>query len=99
MPSILKDSVVKRMVKDFDAILSTHSIKGFVLSSISHIHLFEKYFKDYECVSNYNMNVYNNYTIQELEKLNISCVTLSPELDKVSLNSFIASNIFWCESK
>ena len=83
MPSILKDSIVKRIVKDLDVILSTYSIKGFVLSNISHIHLLEKYIKDYEFISNYNMNVYNNYTIQELEKLNISCVTLSRELDKV----------------
>ena len=34
------------------------------------------------------MNIYNNYTITELENLGINMITLSPELDKVTLNSF-----------
>lgn len=34
------------------------------------------------------MNIYNNYTANELENLGISYIALSPELDKDSLNSF-----------
>ncbi|MBR2785936.1 MAG: U32 family peptidase [Clostridia bacterium] len=92
-PSILKDSVINAVSKELDTILSTYAIKGFVISNLSYIHLLEKYSKDYEFVGNYNMNVYNNYTIRELGKLNISCITLSPELDRLCLNSFEKSNI------
>lgn len=88
MPSILKDSTINVMLKKLNTILSNNKIKGFVISNISHIHLLESYMKKYELISNYNMNIYNNYTIEELEKLNISGVTLSPELDKFSCNSF-----------
>jgi putative protease len=34
------------------------------------------------------MNIYNNNTIKELASFGISTVTLSPELDKETLNSF-----------
>ena len=87
MPSIMKDSVIKQVCKSLDKILTTYSIKGFVISNISQIHLLQDYTNDYELISNYTMNVYNNYTIQELENLHISCITLSPELDKSTLSS------------
>ena len=87
MPSIMKDSVITQRSKDLAKILSTYSIKGFVISNISQIHLLQNYMNNYEFIANYTMNIYNNYTIQELEKLHISCITLSPELDKYSLSS------------
>lgn len=91
MPCILKDNILKNICEKLPQILSSYSIKGFVISNISQIHLLENYMKNYEFISNYNMNVYNNYTIEELTKLGISCVTLSPELDKLTLNSLYAN--------
>ena len=91
MPCILKDNILKNICEKLPQILSSYSIKGFVVSNISQIHLLENYMKNYEFISNYNMNVYNNYTIEELTKLGISCVTLSPELDKLTLNSLYAN--------
>ena len=91
MPCILKDNILKNICEKLLQILSNYSIKGFVVSNISQIHLLENYMKNYEFISNYNMNVYNNYTIEELTKLGISCVTLSPELDKLTLNSLYAN--------
>lgn len=88
MPSVLKDSILKLVCEKLPHILSNYSIKGFVISNISQISLLQNYANNYEFVGNYNMNIYNNYTIEELSKLGISCVTLSPELDKITLNSF-----------
>ena len=88
MPSIMKDSVVNNLKSHIDSILKTFDIKGFVISNISHINILKDYFNKYEIIANYTMNVYNNYTITELENLGINTITLSPELDKVTLNSF-----------
>ena len=43
MPSIMKDSIAKRVSQNLDEILSKYQIKGFVVSNISQIHLLQKY--------------------------------------------------------
>lgn len=91
MPSIMKDSVIINFNSSIDSILKSFDIKGFVISNISHIYLLAKYKNNYEMIANYTMNIYNNSTIDELRKLGISTVTLSPELDKTTLNSFNSS--------
>ena len=86
MPTILKkdnDIYVQNTLKD---ILNKYSITGFVLSNISHFNILKPY-TNYDFIANYTLNVYNNFTINELSNLGISTVTLSPELDKISLNS------------
>lgn len=88
MPSIMKDSIVKKVMDGLDEILKNYSIAGFVVSNISHMHLLHNYIGKYDFIANYNMNVYNNFTIKNLADSHISCVTLSPELDKATLNSF-----------
>lgn len=92
MPPILKDSVISSINANLNEILSTHNIKGFVVSNISHFHLLEKYLDKYDFIANYNMNIYNSCTIKELQKYGISSIILSPELDKNNLNSL--ANIF-----
>lgn len=91
MPSIMKDTIINSVEQSLKNILTTFNIKGFVISNISHIELLHNYKKNYELIANYNMNIFNDYTISELEKLELSCVTLSPELDKASINSFESS--------
>ena len=86
MPSIMKDSIIAKL--NIDSILKMFNIKGFVISNISHINILQDYFNKYEVIANYTMNIYNNYTITELENLGITTITLSPELDKTTLNSF-----------
>lgn len=92
MPSILKETVATKVAKTIPTIISKYSIKGFVISNISHIELLKEYIKNYEIIANYNMNIYNDYTINELEKLDITCVTISPELDKTTIKG-LHSNI------
>ena len=82
MPSIMKDSVIHNFNSSIDDILKRFAIKGFVISNISHLHLLTKYTSKYEIIANYTMNIYNNATIDELKKLGINTVTLSPELVK-----------------
>ncbi len=86
MPTILKDTILKNVIDELDEILSNYPIKGFVISNISQIKTLEKYSNKYSFIANYTLNIYNNQTIDELNKLHISCVTLSPELDKDTLN-------------
>ena len=88
MPSILKDSVMKNVSNALPKILANFTIKGFVVSNISQIYMLKNYISNYELIGNYTLNVYNNETIHELAKLGISCIALSPELDKLTLNSF-----------
>ena len=91
MPSVLKDSVMKKVSNSIADILANYMVKGFVISNISQINLFKDYLSTHEFIGNYTLNVYNNHTVRELEKLGISCITLSPELDKNSLNEFYST--------
>ena len=85
MPSILKGNVATKVSENMQNIITKFPIKGFVISNISHIKILEN-FNNYEFIANYNMNVYNNYTANELNNLNISLITISPELDKNTIN-------------
>ncbi len=87
MPPVLKDDIMNNLKNTVSDIVSNFTIKGFVISNISHLHFFNKSFNGYELIANYNMNVYNNYTINELQKLNVTLVTISPELDELYINS------------
>ena len=80
-------TVSKNFMKyNFDKILSDFSkIKGFVLSNISHLKLLEKYSDKYEFIANYTFNIFNDLTLNDLQKYGISTCTLSPELSKDSL--------------
>ena len=91
IPSVLKDSVMKKVSNSIADILANYMVKGFVISNISQINLFKDYLSTHEFIGNYTLNVYNNNTVRELEKLGISCITLSPELDKNSLNEFYST--------
>ena len=87
MPSILKKNDDIYVQNTLQNIVNTYSIAGFVLSNISHFNILKPY-KNYDFIANYTLNIYNDFTINELANLGVSTVTLSPELDKTSLNSF-----------
>ena len=84
MPSIIKNT----RIVNIDTILKIYPIKGFVVSNISNFKILETYINNYEFIGNYNLNIYNNSTINELSKLGISCATISPELNKITINEF-----------
>ncbi len=100
MPAISKSNYEKI---DIGEILK-NNIKGIVVSNLSQIETLENYkFNQREnidalkmqclknIVSNYTLNISNNYTIQELKKLGITKYTVSPEFEKDTIKNL--SNI------
>ena len=84
MPFIIKDKFQSQLL---DNIINKFDIKGFVISHISQIELISKY--NLELIGNYNLNIYNNYSIDELENLNITTFTISPELNLLEIQDLV----------
>ena len=61
---------------------------GFVISNIGQLAYFEN--SQVPLIANYTMNVFNNETILQLENLNLSKITISPELTKEQIQSLNA---------
>lgn len=79
MPNILKPNF-RNLYKDtIDKSLKIFNIKGFVISNIGNFNLLNEYKENYEFIGNFNLNVFNNETINTL---NVDTITLSPELNK-----------------
>ncbi len=82
MPHVLKDDILN--VIDFSKILSKFNISGFVVSNIAQIEILSKF--KLKFIGNFNLNIYNTFSINKLHTLNLSTVTISPELDKFDTN-------------
>ena len=87
-PSTILQFVVKQPLVKLGA-AEKYDIKGFVISNICNIKLLNGLFKDldkyFKLVTNYTFNVFNSATVLELKKLGISTFTISPELDKKTI--------------
>ena len=77
MPTIIKKNY-KNLINSFVDKIANYNIKGFVISNISNFELLKNFANSYEFICNYTFNVFNDLTIDEL---NVSKVTLSPELN------------------
>ena len=88
LPAITKESYEKLIQNNLKNILK-QNIKGIVLSNLSHFELLKGYeeIKNLELVANYTLNISNNGTIKELEKMKISKFIVLPELDKEAIQS------------
>lgn len=85
MPTILRDNFRKVLLNDLEADVKEYKIKGLVITNVSCARYFEKYIGQLELVGNYNLNVFNNHSIDELKELGVNRIMLSPELDKRNL--------------
>lgn len=96
IPTIIKSNYYNILNNVVENSIEKYDIKGFVVSNISCgifiQNLSEKYNKKFEFIANYTLNVYNSETINILKNLGISTYTLSPELDKKTLDSICKSN-------
>ena len=92
LPSIIRQKYIPVVLSKIEKILKLYNIKGFVLSNLADIMLLENYINTYELIGNYTLNVFNNYTINELHFLGITDITVSPELSKLSLMDSIKTN-------
>lgn len=91
LPLILRDNFRNIISNNFDKTLKKFNIHGLVISNISFIGYLQEYIDDLDIVANFNFNVFNLHTINELKALNINKITISPELNKKSI-SYIANN-------
>ena len=91
MPTIIKSNYKNLLLSNIESTLQNYKIQGFVISNICNFKLLEslskEFNKNFEIITNYTFNVYNNYTISELKKLGAIRYTISPELDKSTINS------------
>ena len=98
LPTIIKANYRNMFHNNIENAVEKYNIKGFVLSNISNFVLIEDLCKEknkqncnMELIANYTFNVFNNNTIKELEKFGICKYTVSPELDKESIQN-LSSN-------
>ncbi|MBR3152856.1 MAG: U32 family peptidase [Clostridia bacterium] len=84
LPTIIKSNYIEFSKNTISKAVNTYKIQGFVISNLSNFELLKDW-KDFEVISNYTLNVFNNRTISELKNLGISKYTISPESDKASI--------------
>lgn len=91
MPNIIRDEHKNIIYKKIEDLVKNYNIKGFVVSNLSQIEELKKY--DLEMIANYTLNVFNNRTAKELENLNFSTITISPELNEEEIKN-IKTNLY-----
>lgn len=84
LPTITRKNYATILHSKLDNIVKSFSLKGFVISNLSQVEIVKKY--SLELIGNYTLNVFNNYTINELKDLGLQAYTISPELDKTTIN-------------
>lgn len=88
MPSIITLNYSNIMDNIIAEALSSYNIKGFVFSNIRSLYNMKKQeYKKYDYISNYTLNVYNNYSAFELARMGVNSITLSPELNKSDIQN------------
>lgn len=91
MPTIVKGNYKNLFYANAEATVSKYDIKGFVISNICNIKLLNELFDDldkyFKIVTNYTFNVFNSNTVLALKELGVSRFTISPELNKNTINS------------
>lgn len=96
LPTIIKSNYKNLLNNVIDNSVDKFPIKGFVLSNLSNSIFIEKmkvkYEHKLEFIGNYTLNVYNNYTSEELKDLGINKLTILPELDSQTIESIINSS-------
>lgn len=93
MPTIIRNNYLKHL-SNLDNIVNTYKLSGFVISHISQLEFVAKY--NLKIIGNYTLNVMNLHTTSFLQNLGLDTVTISPELDKLTiidmLNNFETIN-------
>ena len=87
MPTIMKTNYINIFMNTISSALSLFKISGFVVSNLSGFTLLKPFKKNYDFIGNYTLNVFNDYTVSELNNLGLSCITLSPELNKLDIDN------------
>ena len=93
LPTIIKSNYTNLLHNVIDNSIETFKVSGFVVSNISNgdfIYKMKNKYKDrFKFIGNYTLNIYNNKSIQEWKKLGINRLTVSPELDKSTIDNIL----------
>ena len=92
MPVIIRNNYNNLIRNNLPDILENFNIKGFVISNLGNLELLQNYKNNYEFICNYTFNIFNDFTLNEL---NCSTMTLSPELNKTDIENI--NNLNKCE--
>ena len=92
MPTIIRNNYKLLITAKLDNILNSFNLSGFVISNISQIEMVSKY--NLELIGNYTLNVFNKFSLLELQNLKFSRLTVSPELNKQELQELSNSTDF-----
>lgn len=89
LPTIIKSNYKNLLNNVIENSIDNYDIKGFVISNLGNCTFLDdinkKYPNKFEFIGNYTLNIYNNQTENELIKLGLNKLTLSPELDSSTL--------------
>ena len=88
MPTIIRANYRNLFINNIANALNNYNIKGFVISNIGDLVLLKDYISNFEIISNYTLNTFNNLTLSKIAKNNIKTITLSPELNKTDIDNF-----------
>ncbi len=93
LPTIIKSNYTNLLHNVIDNSIETFKVSGFVVSNISNgdfIYKMKNKYKDrFKFIGNYTLNIYNNKSIQEWKELGINKLTVSPELDKSTIDNIL----------
>lgn len=92
LPTIIKPNYRNLLATNINNAISKYQIKGFIVSNISNFKFLESLKKDFELIANYSLNIFNNFSINQLSSLGIKKYTISPELDKKSVDDLILTS-------
>ncbi len=91
MPTIIKGNYRNLFFTYAENSVKKYNIHGFVVSNIGTINLLNNLFnninKSFKLIGNYTFNIFNSNSVLELKKLGINTYTISPELDKASIDT------------
>ena len=96
MPTIIQSNYKNILLANSETAIEKFKIKGFIISNICNLKLLEEIINKnpkLEIITNYAFNVFNANTINELRKMQVSRFTISPELDKNTINKLCESHI------
>lgn len=96
LPTIIKSNYTNLLHNVIDNSIETFKVSGFVVSNISNgdfIHQMKSKYNDrFKFIGNYTLNIYNNKSIQEWKELGINRLTISPELDKTTIDTILSNS-------
>lgn len=90
LPIIIKKDYMEMAKNILNNALSNFNITGIVVSNLSQLEIMPN--QKLDIIGNYSLNIYNSFTVNEYKNLGLNTITISPELDKYSINNLCNSS-------